>query len=216
MPSASVLMFRLEFDLGFGVVSLCPGRRAWFYCLGLRHSLCTLNSCCNSLRQQCACVCACVYVCVALGVKGLAAGPDSRITPLTFRYRHERWSFFRLQDGFHIFTWHLILFSSHPACLSPSLSRLPCSIHQDPSEIGEERSLSYFWVCRSNIIMTPGWNSLLQELVHMTCAVGFLSGSSEFLGSCWLLTGNVSVNIGWLECEFSLSLSCSVYKTIRY
>lgn len=162
MPSASVLMLRLEFDVGFVVVSLRRGRRAWFYCLGLQHSLCTLNSCCNSAAAR-----ACVCVCVVLGAKGLDAGPDSRITPLTFRYRHERWSFFCLRDGFHIFTWHLILFSSHPACFPPSLSHLPCSIHQDPSEIGEERSRSYFCVCRSNIITTLGWTSSAQERLHV-------------------------------------------------
>lgn len=136
-----------------------PGFTAWVYSIHYAHLTAVVTLCGSSV---------CVCVCVVLGVKGLAAGPDSRITPLTFRYRHERWSFSCLRDGFHIFTWHLILFSSHPACLPPSLSHLPCSIHQDPSETGEERSLSYFCVCRSNIITTLGWNSSVQERLHVT------------------------------------------------
>lgn len=147
-------------------------------------------------------------VCGVFGVKGLASFPDSSITPLTFHYRHERWSFFRWRDRFHIFTWHLILFSSHPVCLPPSLSRLPCSIHQDPSEIGEEGSLSYFWISnRSNSITTPGWNSLVGERMHMTWRdVRFLSASSEFLGS----PSDV------VKCKFSLSFSWFVYKTVGF
>lgn len=121
------------------------GRRAWFYWSGLRHSLCTLNSCCNSLRRCGVYVRVCVCVLAVLGVTGLAVGPDRRITPLTFRFRHERWSFSRSRDRFHIFIWHLIPFSSLPVCLPSSLSCLGCSIYQDCNEIGEERSLSYLW-----------------------------------------------------------------------